>query len=354
MTPARALRRRIFASALFAAVAAVAVAEHPAGAAMNEISLQGAGSTFAAALYKQWIETYQHEHPAVSITYDAVGSGEGVRRFVAGSVDFGASDVALSDREAAEVAKGTLMVASTAGMVVLAYNIPGLAGELRLPREVYPAILSGQIRLWDDPRIARANPGANLPHLDIVIVARRDSSGTTFALTNHLAATSLLWREQGLGVGKLVEWPGSAMLASGNEGVASRIKISEGAIGYVEFGFAKRLGLSLALLQNRAGKFIAPDDRAGLQAIGEASAKAPAELNQSIVDPAGAGAYPIVTFSWLLLYRQYDDLRQGAALRDFVTWGLSHGQSFSEKLGYLPLPDAVAASGEQALGGVGQ
>jgi phosphate transport system substrate-binding protein len=354
MKPARSWRCRIVASVLCALAGVVVFPEDPPAAAMNETSLHGAGSTFSAALYKQWIEIYHQEHPLVSITYDAVGSGEGVRRFVAGSVDFGASDVALSDREASEISRGAVMVASTAGMVVLAYNVPGLRGELKLPRDVYPGILSGQIRRWDDPRIQQANPGLNLPHLDIVIVARHDSSGTTFALTNHLAAISLAWREQGLGVGKLIEWPGSAMLASGNEGVASRIKISEGSIGYVEFGFAKRLGLRMALLQNKVGKFVAPDDAAGLQALAEATAKTPAGLNQSVVDPSGASAYPIVTFSWLLLYRQYDDAQKGLAVRDFVAWGLANGQTLSEKSGYLPLPGEVAASGEQALGSVGR
>jgi phosphate transport system substrate-binding protein len=321
---------------------------------MNDTSLHGAGSTFSAALYKQWIDTYHQKHPEVSITYDAVGSGEGVRRFVAGEVDFGASDVALSDREAAEISRGAVMVASTAGMVVLAYNVPGLRGELKLPRDVYPGIFSGQIRRWDDPRIQTANPGVSLPHLNIFIVARQDSSGTTFALTNHLAAISLAWREQGLGVGKVVEWPASAMLATGNEGVASRIKISEGSIGYVEYGFAKRLGLPMAALQNKAGKYVSPDDTAGLQSLAEASAKTPVGLNQSIVDPSGANAYPIVTFSWLLLYRKYDDPQKGSTVRDFVAWGLSNGQTFSQKMGYLPLPGEVATAGEQALAGVGQ
>jgi phosphate transport system substrate-binding protein len=318
------------------------------------MSLRGAGSTFSAALYNQWIENYHREHPTVSITYDAVGSGEGVRRFVAGSVDFGASDVVLSDREAAQISRGAVMVPSTAGMVVLAYNLPGLGGELRLPRDVYPGVLSGQIRYWDDPAIQKANRGFKLPHRDIVIVARRDSSGTTFALTSHLAAISQAWREQGLGVGKLVEWPSAAMLASGNEGVASRIKISEGSIGYVEFGFAKRLGLPVALLQNRAGKFVPPNESTGRAALADAAAKTPVELNQSIVDPAAADAYPIVTFSWLLLYRQYDQPERGAAMREFVGWALSSGQSFGEKMGYLPLPGDVAASGAQALGSVGQ
>src|SRR6516225_4749530 len=313
---------RVSAASLACAAGAwVLFTQDRAGAALSETSLRGAGSTFSAALYKQWIETYHQAHPEISINYDAVGSGEGVRRYVAGLVDFGASDVALSDREATEISRGTIMVASTAGMVVLAYNVPGLRGELRLPRDIYPGILSGQIRRWDDPRIQAANPGVSLPHLNIVIVARQDSSGTTFTLTNHLAAVSLAWREQGLGVGKLVEWPSATMTARGNEGVASRIKISEGSIGYVEFGFAKRLGLPMALLRNKAGTFVAPDDTAGLQALSEASAKTPAGLNQSIVDPSGTRAYPIVTFSWLLLYRRYDDPQKSAALRDFVGWG---------------------------------
>jgi phosphate transport system substrate-binding protein len=354
MTLVRGFWRLSLASMACAAGAWVLLTEDRVGAAPNETSLRGAGSTFSAALYKQWIETYHQAHPGISISYDAVGSGEGVRRFVAGSVDFGASDVALSDREASEISRGTVMVASTAGMVVLAYNVPGVRGELKLPRDVYPGILSGQIRRWDDPWIQAANPDLSLPHLSIVIVARQDSSGTTFALTNHLAAISLAWREQGLGVGKLVEWPASAMLASGNEGVASRIKISEGSIGYVEYGFARRLGLPMAVLQNKAGKFVAPDDTAGLQSLAEASTKTPTGLNQSIVDPSGIGSYPIVTFSWLLLYRKYDDPEKGSALGDFVAWGLSNGQTFSQKLGYLPLPSEIAALGKQALGSIGQ
>jgi phosphate transport system substrate-binding protein len=320
----------------------------------NQMSLRGAGSTFSAALYNQWIENYHREHPAISIIYDAVGSGEGVRRFVAGSVDFGASDVVLSDREAAQISRGAVMVPSTAGMVVLAYNLPGMRGELRLPRDVYPGVLSGQIRYWDDPRIRQANPRIDLPHRDIVIVARRDSSGTTFALTSHLAAISRAWREQGLGVGKLVEWPSAAMLASGNEGVASRIKISEGSIGYVEFGFASG-SASRWLFCKTAPASLSPRTRPPDAPLSPMQRqKTPAELNQSIVDPAGADAYPIVTFSWLLLYRQYDQPERGAAMREFVGWGLSSGQSFGEKMGYLPLPGDVAASGAQALGSVGQ
>jgi phosphate transport system substrate-binding protein len=323
-----------------------------AAADASQMSLRGAGSTFSAPLYSKWIEAYRQVRPGISITYDAVGSGEGVRRFVAGSVDFGASDVVLSESEAAQVSKGAVMVASTAGMVVLAYNVPGLQGVLKLPRDVYPNIFSGEIKRWDDPRIQKANPGVTLPRRDIVIVARHDSSGTTYALTNHLAAVDPAWRAQGHGVGKLVEWPSSAMLASGNEGVASRIKISEGSIGYVEYGFAKRLGLPMAVLQNKAGSFVIPDEAAGRQALAGAAVKTLAELNQSIVDPSGAGAYPIATFSWIFLYRQYPEPATAEAVRDFVAWGLTNGQAFGGESGYLPLPNEVAAAGRQALGSV--
>jgi phosphate transport system substrate-binding protein len=351
MAIARASRQRLALVVCAALVCAVSSA-HRAVAATGE-SLSGAGSTFSAPLYKQWIKAYQSERPSVSIAYDAVGSGEGVSRFVAGSVDFGASDVVLSDSEIAKVPRGVVMVPTTAGMVVLAYNVPGIQGALKLPRDVYPEIFSGAIRRWDDPRIQQANPGFVLPHRDIAIVARQDSSGTTYAFTSHLAAVDKEWRARGLGVGKLIEWPAGAMFATGNEGVASRIKISEGSIGYIEYGFAKRLGLPMATLQNKAAAFVEPSDAAGLLALADASPKTPADLDSSIIDPSAAGAYPIVTFSWLLLHRQYADPKKGAALLDFVSWGLSNGQSFGREFGYIPLPNEVAASGRQALGNIG-
>lgn len=292
----------------------------------------------------------------MSITYDVVGSGEGVSRFVARAVDFGASNVVLSDSEAAKVSQGVVMFPATAGMVVLACNTPGAQGKLRLPRDVYPGIFSGAIRRWDDPRIQQANPGLALPHREIAIIARQDSSGTTNAFTAHLAAIDPAWRAWGLGVGKLIEWPvGTTMYGNGNEGVATRIKIIEGSIGYVEYGFAKRLGLPMAVLQDKAGEFVEPSEAAGQLALADADAspKTPADLDLSIADPSKPGAYPIVTFSWLLLYRQYADPGKAAAVRDFVAWGLSSGQAFGTEFGYIPLPDEVAASGKRALGGVG-
>ena len=353
---ARIVLRAILASLLCVALIAALSSTDRAVAVVTE-SLSGAGSTFSAPLYQQWIKAYERDRPSVAITYAAVGSGEGVSRFVAGSVDFGASDVVLSNSEIAKVSKGVVMVPATAGMVVLAYNLPDLHGVLRLSREAYPGIFSGAIRYWDDPRIQKANPGVVLPHRGIGIVARQDSSGTTNAFTNHLAAIDPTWRAQGFGIGKLIEWPAATVYGTGNEGVASRIKLVTGSIGYVEYGFAKRLGLPMAVLQNKAGAFVEPNLAAGQSALSEAAAASPktlAALDSSIVDPSGSGAYPIVTFSWLLLYRQYADPAKEAAVRDFVAWGLSSGQSFDKDLGYIPLPDKVAMAGRQALADIGR
>lgn len=179
----------------------------------------GAGSTFAAPLINAWIGAFAKERPGVSIDYDAVGSGEGISRFITGSVDFAGTDAPLEKAEAAVAARPVLQVPVTAGMIALAYNLSGFEGELRLPRDLYPEIMAGQVRYWDDPRIQTANPGVELPHRSIVVAARRDASGTTFALTRHLAAADPSWRDQGPGVGKMVGWRG-AMLARGNEGVA--------------------------------------------------------------------------------------------------------------------------------------
>ena len=348
------LRRKL--ALVFSAALACFVAIAHRAVAVTAESLPGAGSTFSAPLYQQWIKVYQGEEPSISITYDVVGSGEGVSRFIADKVDFGASDVVLSDGEVAKVSHGVVMVPATAGMVVLAYNLPGAQGKLRLPRNVYPGIFSGAIRRWDDPRIQQANPGLALPHREIAIIARQDSSGTTNAFTAHLAAIDPEWRARGLGVGKLIEWPVSTtMYGNDNEGVATRIKIVDGSIGYVEYGFAKRLRLPMAVLQNKAGEFVEPSESAGDLALADADAspKTPADLDASVVDPSNADAYPIVTFSWLVLYRQYADPGKAAAVRAFVAWGLSSGQRFSRELGYLSLPDEVAASGRRALGGVG-
>ena len=231
-----------------------------AGAPTAKVVIRGAGATFPAPLYEKWIATFRTQNPDLTITYDVVGSGEGQKRFLANAVDFGASDAALNDEQLARVKPGAQLVPVTAGMVVLAYNLPGLGGDLRLSRAVCADIFGGTIKTWDDPRIRADNPGLALPHRSIVMIVRQDGSGTTYAFSAHLSAVSAAWRDQGPGVGTLLSWPGNTMRARGNEGVAGRIKVSEGSIGYVEYHFAKRLGLPVAQLQNRAGRFIAPSE----------------------------------------------------------------------------------------------
>jgi phosphate transport system substrate-binding protein len=315
----------------------------------GNISLHGAGSTFAAPLYKKWIEGYASSQPLVSISYDVVGSGEGVRRFLADAVDFAGSDEILNDSESAK-AGGAIMIPVTAGMVVMAYNVPGVTGEIKLPRDVYLDIFAGVIRQWDDPRIRAANQGVTFPHSDIEIVAREDGSGTTAAFTRHLDAIGSTWRTRGMKVGKLINWPTGAILGPGNEGVASKVKATDGSIGYVEFWYAQRFGLAMATLQNKAGKFITPSAASGDLALSGRVAMVK-QLDQSVADPFTAGAYPIPSFSWMLIYPAYRDKAKATALHDFAEWALSQqAQDIAAQLGYLPLPGDVIALGERELG----
>ncbi len=346
MLPWRKLTTQVAATLAGAVWMAAAAMLGPALA--ERLELRGAGSTLAAPLYEKWIDAFERAHPSITVHYEAVGSGEGVARFIAGSVDFGASDVPQSLSQAAKIERGVIQIPITAGMVVLAYNLPRVTGELRLPQDVYVDIFMGRIRTWNDPRIQAANPGLALPSRNIAVIGRQDSSGTTFAFTSHLAAVSKRWSDEGPGVGKLVAWPQGAMIARGNEGVASRIKISEGAIGYVEFGFARRLGLPVALLENKEGRFVAPSPEAGAAAINSSAGLGLDALAASIANPLGAGAYPIVTYSWLLLYRRYPD-EQARTLTSFVLFALDKGQNEALDLGYIPLPRSVVELGKTVV-----
>jgi phosphate transport system substrate-binding protein len=313
------------------------------------VLLRGAGATFPALLFEQWFGAYQKEHPKLAIAYAGVGSGEGIRRFTGkgvadeDKVDFGASDAAMTDEQISAVPRGVLMVPVTAGSVVLGYNLPDFAGDLRLSRKAYEGIFLGTVTTWNDALIARANPGAKLPPLTIETVVRQDGSGTTFAFTKHLDAISETWRSRH-GAATLVDWPGKPMRAVGNEGVAGRIGHSVGSIGYLGYGAARQAGLRMAVLENRDGAFVAPTAQSGAASL--AAVELPENLRAFLPDPSGPGAYPIVTFSWALLYRDYNDPAKAGAIRALFGWALSKGQAFSSDFGYVPLPPAV---GEKAL-----
>jgi phosphate transport system substrate-binding protein len=340
-SPAR--RVAALASALWIVVAASALK----GSAAEALELHGAGSTFIAPLMDGWINYFENSQPDINIRYDAIGSGEGAARFEAGAVNFAASDNHLSAADVAKVERGVIQLPSAAGMIVLAYNLPGVKGRLNLPQDVYADIFLGKIRTWDDPRIRAANPNLHLPPIGIAIIGRRDASGTTYALTDHLAAISKEWAAKP-GVGRVVEWPHIAMLARGNEGVASRIRIAQGAIGYVEYGFALRLGLPMAALGNKDGQFVAPSPQSGAAALAPASNVALDVLDEGAVNPSGAKAYPIVTYSWLLFHQTYPK-EQAAGVASFLDFALDEGQSYAPYFGYLPLPAPVIERAKAAL-----
>lgn len=314
----------------------------------DAVVIFGAGSTFTAPLYEKWLNAYRKTEPSVFIKYDPTGSGEGVARFLEEKLDYAGSDAALSDEDIAKVKQGVTLIPMTAGSIVLAYNLPGVESELKLSRSVYTDIFLGKITLWNDPRIRALNPGVELPEQEINVVARRDSSGTTYVFTNHLHAISESWRAAGLEPAKLINWPGETILAGGNEGVAGLIEFSPGAIGYVEYGVARRAELKMASLENREGKFVRPGGESGRSTL--VSTELPSDFRVYFPDPNGLNSYPIVTYSWLLVYNQYRDDRIATELKKYLVWCLTEGQALSEELGYIPLAPEVVDRVLEAVG----
>ena len=302
----------------------------------ESVSLTGAGASFPAPLYQRWFSEYNKENSNVQVSYQSVGSGAGVEQFLQGTVDFGASDVAMKDEEIEQVERGVAMLPMTAGSIVLAYNLPGV-DELRLSREVYTDILLGNVTKWNDPAIANLNPDADLPNSDITVVHRSDGSGTTGVFTMHLSEISPEWSEK-VGQGKTVEWP-VGVGAKGNEGVTAQIQQTEGALGYIEYGYAKQQNIPTATLENQAGNYVAPSVENAANALGATTL--PENLRAFVSDPEGENSYPIVTYTWLLAYENYDDPQKLQALKDVANWSLTEGQQYSEELGYIPLTDNV-------------
>ncbi len=316
--------------------------------AQAAMTLQGTGATFPAPLYQKWFTEYNKAHPDVEVNYQALGSGAGVKQFQQHLVDFGASDAAMSDEEIAAVPEGVVLLPMTAGAVVLAYNLPDLTQPLRLSRDAYVGIFLGKITQWNDPAIAKANPGVTLPATKIQPVVRSDGSGTTFVFTSHLSAISEAWKS-GPGAGKSVNFP-SAVAGKGNPGVAALVKQTPGAIGYVEYGYAIQTHMPMAALENKSGKYVMADLQSGKDAL--ASVQLPANLRAWITDPAGSQSYPIVTYTWLLCYKKYKDPQKLETLKAVIDYGLDQGQGFSADLGYIPLPPNVIEAVKKALAGI--
>lgn len=300
-------------------------------------TINGSGATFPAPLYLRWASAFIKANPDSIVNYQGVGSGAGVKDFITGLTDFGASDVAMSDEEIAKVGGNVLMLPATAGTIVLGYNIPGVATGLKLSRDAYSGIFLGTIKLWNDPLIVKDNPDLKLLNLPIIVVARSDGSGTTAVFTTHLVSVSADFKTK-VGSGKSVTWP-VGVAGKGNDGVTALIKSTPGAIGYVEFGYAVHNNLAMVTLQNKAGNFIIPTIESGAATL--ASVILPENLRAFITDPEGANDYPIATFTWMLVKKSYPVADKGAAVKAFVNYGLTTGQSVAPELGYITLPDAV-------------
>lgn len=308
------------------------------------VTLQGSGASFPAPLYSRWFKEFGAQQKEVRVDYQSVGSGAGVKAFLAKQTDFGASDAAMSDEEIQKAEGNVVLLPVTAGSIVLAYNLEGVE-KLNLTREVYTGIFLGKITKWNDAAIAKENPDAKLPSLPISVVRRADGSGTTFVFTKHLSAISEAW-SKGPGTGKAVDWP-VGVGGKGNEGVTAQLKQTAGSIGYVEYGYASSSGLKMAALQNKAGKFVEANLANASATL--ASIDMPSDLRAWAADPQGEGSYPIVSYTWILAKKKYEEPAKAAAVKKTLQWALTDGQAFAEELGYIKLPAAVVTKVQAAV-----
>jgi phosphate transport system substrate-binding protein len=340
--------RRVTVTALAVSVLLLCAGIGPSAA---QVRLTGSGASFPFPLYSTWFKNYNGVHKDILIDYQAKGSGAGIKDLINHTVDFAASDAAMTDAEIAEVKEGVQLLPMTAGTIVLAYNLPGDPKGLKLSREVYPKIFMAEIKKWNDPLIQKDNPDIKLPDLDITVVRRADSSGTTFVFTKHLSAISSAW-EKGPGFGTTVKWADSDKIVAApkNDGVTATIKQTPGAIGYIEYGYAQLAKVNMALLRNKAGKFIMPDLETGAATL--AQAKLPEDMRVWLSDPEGDKSYPIATYTWMLFYKTYEDAQKIKAIRDLIKYCLTEGQKSSGKLGYIPLPKNVVEQVEKAAANI--
>jgi phosphate transport system substrate-binding protein len=314
------------------------------GGADISVKLQGAGASFPAPLYNKWFKSYGEAHQGVTVDYQSVGSGGGIKSVIDHTVDFGASDAAMKPEDMSKVPEGVQLFPMTAGAVVLAYHVEGIS-DLKLSRKAYTGMFLGTVKKWNDAAIAATNPGAKLPDIPVNVVVRADSSGTSFVFSQHLSAVNDEFGK-GVGANTMPNWPVGTK-SKGNEGVTASIMSTPGAIGYIEYGYAKSQNMPMAVLENKAGKYVAANTAAGQAAL--ASATLPDNMIAWAPDPEVPEAYPIVTYTWLICYKKYPDKNKQQALQQLVKYGLTDGQKDAEALGYIPLPESVVAKATAAI-----
>jgi len=318
-----------------------------AGQASAETLINGAGATFPYPLYSKWFAEYAKVDPTTKFNYQSIGSGGGIKQITAQTVDFGASDKFLSDDELKAAPGKLLHIPTVMGAVVVTYNIPGVPKGLKLSSEDVADIFLGKITKWNDPKIANDNPKIKLPNQPIIVVHRSDGSGTTSIFTDYLSSVSPEWAGK-VGKGASVKWP-VGLGGKGNEGVAGQIKTTQYTIGYVELAYAFENKLPFASLKNKSGNFVEPSIKTTSAAAAGAAKSMPADYRISLVNQPGKDAYPIVGFTWLLVYQEQKDKVIGKKLVEFLNWELKHGQKMADKILYAPLPANVAAMVEKTI-----
>jgi phosphate transport system substrate-binding protein len=315
------------------------------GGSFDGVGLTGAGATFPDPIYEQWFHDFQGVESGAKINYQAIGSGGGIEQFTAQTVDFGASDAPLQQDEIDALPTDFIEIPTVLGGVVIAYNVAGLDTGLKLDGETASSIFLGTITNWNDPAIAKLNPGVDLPDTPISVVHRSDESGTTFVFTSWLASQSKDWESQ-VGADKAVKWP-TGTGGDGNDGVAASLTQTEGSVGYLSYDFAVSSGLGIAQIARDDGTYVAPSIESISAAGGSLSF--PIMPDSNILNSSAKGAYPIATTTYLLLYKDNPDSDKAQTIFDFVTWGLTTGQDEVTKLNYSPLPEDIRTGGLQQL-----
>ncbi len=330
------------AMALAAVVLVAGARQAPAQTLIN-----GAGATFPYPIYSKWFDEYTKVDPSVRFNYQSIGSGGGIRQITERTVDFGATDGPMTDEQLKQAPAELFHIPTVLGAVVATYNLPGNP-KLQFTPDLLADIFLGKITKWNDARLTAANPGAPLPDQSIVVVHRSDGSGTTYIFVDYLSKVSPEWAQK-VGRGTSVNWP-VGLGGKGNEGVAGQIKGTPGALGYVELAYATVNKLPVANIRNQSGKFVEPTIQSTTAAAASAAKSMPADLRVSLTNPSGADAYPIASFTWLLVYKEQADPTKGRALVKFLRWAVRDGQRYTSDLLYAPLPADVVKQIDAKLG----
>ena len=316
----------------------------------REVKLQGAGATFPNPLYQKWRSDYGKLRPEVKIDYQSIGSGGGIKQIKEQTVDFGASDAPMKDEDLKSAPGELLHIPTVLGAVVITYNLQGVSQPLRFSPAVIADIFLGKIKRWDDPAIKADNAGANLPSADITVVHRSDGSGTSAVFTDYLSKVSPEWKQK-VGAGASPSWP-TGQGGKGNEGVTGMVKQQPNTIGYVELAYAVQNKLPVALVKNASGNFVEPSLNAVTAAAAESLASTPEDLRVSITNAGGANAYPVSSYTYVLVYKDQKDASKGKALVDFIWWAVHDGEGFARDLQYAPLPAEMVKRAEAKINSI--